>query len=71
MLNRDVPTTGSNMNIFTRHVMYLTSIACSIDFSRKKLTTTQLQAFNRGLSPLRNNGQLATIAQRYGLLPTN
>jgi len=31
----------------------------------------QYQAFNRGLSPLRNNGQLATIAQHHGLLPTN
>lgn len=31
----------------------------------------QYQALNRGLSPLRNNGQPATIALRNGLLPTN
>ncbi|MDX1298097.1 MAG: transporter substrate-binding domain-containing protein [Pseudomonas sp.] len=49
----------------------LTSISYGIGFSRKKDSLAQFQAFNRGLSTLRNSGQLATIVQRYALQPTD
>ncbi|WP_339079905.1 transporter substrate-binding domain-containing protein [Pseudomonas sp. TMP9] len=54
-----------------RQAGYLTSIEYGIGFSRKKVSSAQFQAFNRGLGTLRNNGQLATILQRYGLQPAN
>ncbi|SED30300.1 substrate-binding periplasmic protein [Pseudomonas anguilliseptica] len=54
-----------------RNAGHLTSISYGIGFSRKKVTPAQFQAFNRGLRTLRNNGQLATIVQRYGLQPAN
>ncbi len=54
-----------------RHAGHLTSIAYGIGFSRKKVSLGQFQAFNRGLSRLRNSGQLATIVQRYGLQPSD
>ncbi|MDZ4337435.1 MAG: transporter substrate-binding domain-containing protein [Pseudomonas sp.] len=54
-----------------RNAGHLTSISYGIGFSRKKVSPAQFQAFNRGLGTLRNNGQLATILQRYGLQPAN
>jgi len=54
-----------------RNAGHLASISYGIGFSRKKVTPAQFQAFNRGLSTLRNSGQLATIVQRYGLQPAN
>jgi len=54
-----------------RNAGHLTSISYGIGFSRKKVTPAQFQAFNRGLDTLRNNGQLASILQRYGLQPAN
>lgn len=54
-----------------RHAGHLASISYGIGFSRKKVTPAQFQEFNRGLNTLRNNGQLATILQRYGLQPVN
>lgn len=54
-----------------RHAGHLASISYGIGFSRKTVSAAQFQAFNRGLSTLRKNGQLATILQRYGLQPAN
>ncbi len=54
-----------------RHAGHLASIEYGIGFSRKKVSSAQFQAFNRGLGTLRSNGQLATILQRYGLQPAN
>lgn len=54
-----------------RNAGHLTSISYGIGFSRKRVSPVKFQAFNRGLNTLRNNGQLATIVQRYGLQPAN
>lgn len=54
-----------------RHAGHLAPVSYGIGFSRKKVTPAQFQAFSHELNTLRNDGQLATILQRYGLQPVN